>query len=176
MSTIDPQTQNPGYAPPDRIPTRRKSPALAGILSMMPGLGQVYIGFYRRGFIQMLTVAATIAALSSGAGSGGLEPLFGMFLSFFWLYNVIDAIRMANFYNEAMAGVAPEDLRKELAGAGKSGSVGGGVLLIAFGLLFFLHQQFDMPLDWLKDWWPVVPIGFGAYLLYGGLKDRGKKD
>ena len=30
---------------------RRKSPVLALVLSLMPGLGQVYVGYYNQGFI-----------------------------------------------------------------------------------------------------------------------------
>ncbi len=175
MSTNDPQIPSPTH--PSRAIIRRKAPALAGILSgIMPGLGQVYVGAYRKGFIHLFVVAATIAVLSSGGAQGGLEPLFGMFIAFYWLYNIIDAVRMSNFYNEAMAGVAPEDLRKELIGVGGTGSIWGGVLLIAFGLLFFLHKQFDLPLEWLKDWWPLVPVGFGVHLLIQGFKDRAAKD
>ena len=38
---------------------RSKSPALAAILSMMPGLGQVYIGYYQRGFVHILVIASS---------------------------------------------------------------------------------------------------------------------
>ena len=58
-----------GWAPPQ--PTtrpsdpRRKSPVLATILSVMPGLGQVYVGYYKLGFIHMIVFGTTIAILNT---------------------------------------------------------------------------------------------------------------
>jgi hypothetical protein len=152
-------------------PTRRRSPAFATVLSIFPGLGQIYIGYYQRGFVQVLVVAAVIALLQSHALSGA-EPFFGMFLTFFWLYNIIDANRTATLYNEVMSGMGPEDLRKQLVIAGRGGSIVGGGILVLLGVLFLLHQLFDFPLDWLRNWWPVAPIAFGVHLLYKGIKDR----
>ena len=36
---------------------RRKSPTLAALLSLMPGLGQVYVGYYQQGFIDIAVAA-----------------------------------------------------------------------------------------------------------------------
>jgi len=163
------ETGDPGA--PER---RRKSPALAGILSSMPGLGQVYLGYYRRGFVHLMIVAFLITILSSGALEG-IEPLFGLSLSFFWIFNIIDAVRLANLYNDVMSGLGPEDLRKELSLKTDRGSIGGGVALIALGILLFAHTLFDVSLDWLADWWPALPLGFGVYLLYKGVVDRRKR-
>src|SRR5580765_3468184 len=104
-----PQTP-PHLQPPPVVPaqfrvrdTRSKSPALAAILSMMPGLRQVYVGYYQRGFVHAAVVASLITILSSNTVER-LSPLFGLFLTFFWLYNIIDAARRASLYNDALAG------------------------------------------------------------------------
>jgi hypothetical protein len=159
----------------DRYGERRKLPVLAGFLSMMPGLGQIYIGYYRRGFTHILIVASVITLLSSH-DSEPIRPFLGIFLAFFWLYNVMDAIRTAGLYNDAVAGMAPEDLRRELVLPGKGGSIPGGLGLIVLGVLFFLNTMFDVPMTWLKDWWPVAPIGFGLYLLIRGIQDRRERN
>lgn len=164
MNPIQPQQQG-------LYGERRKLPVLAGFLSLMPGLGQIYIGYYRRGFTHILIVASVITLLSSH-GDNEVKPFLALFLAFFWLYNVMDAIRTAGLYNDAVAGMAPEDLRRELVLPGKGGSIAGGAGLIALGVLFFLNTMFDVPLTWLKDWWPVAPIGFGIYLLIRGIQDR----
>jgi hypothetical protein len=61
--------QQPPYANADSGPAprwtsamdpRRKSVALASILSCMPGLGQVYVGYYHLGFIYILVVTGLI--------------------------------------------------------------------------------------------------------------------
>jgi hypothetical protein len=141
----------------------------------MPGLGQVYVGYYRRGFTNLIVIASVITLLTFRE-TRAVTPLFALFLAFFWLYNVIDAVRIAGLYNDAVAGFGPEDLRRELVLTGERGSMGGGIALVAVGILFLLHTLFDVPLDWLRDWWPVIPIGFGIYLLWRGIQDRRAKD
>ena len=63
---------------------RRKKPFLATVLSIMPGLGQVYVGYYKRGFIHAFTVGFLITFLATGVSP--LTPLAGIFLAFFWLW------------------------------------------------------------------------------------------
>ena len=161
----------PGWEAPLNPGLRRKSPVLAALLSGMPGLGQIYVGYYQKGFSHALVVAVLIALLSSGVFRE-IEPLLGFFMAFFWMYNVIDASRMASLYNEVMSGMGPEDLRQKFVIAGRNGSILGGLVLTVFGFLFLLNRIAGLPLDWLKDWWPAVPLAFGVYLLYKGIQDR----
>jgi hypothetical protein len=155
-------------------PIRRKSAGLAAVLSMFPGLGQVYVGAFRRGFTYAGIFAGFIVLLSSGAARG-IEPAVGVMMSFFYFYNIFDAARMANLFNDTMDGAALEELRRDfLAGVGQRGSIGGGIALLAGGLLFLMHTWFDIDLEWLHDWWPLLPIGFGVWLLWAGIRDRQK--
>ena len=64
-----------GASPP------RKSPGLASVLSALPGIGQVYVGYYKLGFIHNIVFALTIASL--GFGAGPLIPFLSIFLTFF---------------------------------------------------------------------------------------------
>ncbi len=144
-----------------------KSPTVAGILSFMPGLGQIYVGYYTRGFLHIAIVAAVITLLASD-GVRGMEPFFGLFLAFFWLYNVIDAARRASAYNRLMAtgrgGEELPDLPDEL------GSRTAGGILVALGVVLLGHTRFDFDLYWLEDWWPAGLILLGAYILRRGRK------
>ena len=164
---------NPNVDPKPLLERRKKQPFLAGLLSLMPGLGQVYVGYYRRGFTNLLVVAGTITIIASGQANK-LQPLFGLFLAFFWLYNIIDAVRLANLYNDALAGFGPDDLRHELVMLGRRGSIIGGSFLVLGSLLGLLHTVFGMPLDWLQQWWPIFPLAFGAYLLLQGVRERNR--
>lgn len=150
---------------------RQKSPFLAGILSMMPGLGQVYVGYYQRGFIHALVVAALIALLASQA-LDALIPLGAIFLGFFWLYNIIDAGRRASLYNQALAGVADIDLPQDFKAPGFRGSVVGGLAIAAAGVILLLNTRFDVSLAWLEEWWPAGLVLFGAYLVWKAWQDR----
>ncbi len=165
--------QNPNQAPfpgqtydqPQRRDGNHKSPVLASILSCMPGLGQVYVGYYQQGFINILVVASTIAALASGA-IHGMEPFFGVFLAFFWIFNMIDASRRATHVNRVLDGLGGEDVPEDFKLPGLGGSMFGGVALVVVGLLFILDLNFDISLSWIKDWWPLMLVAFGGNLIY----------
>jgi hypothetical protein len=138
----------------------RKSPFLAGLLSLLPGLGQVYVGYYVSGFVNVVIVGATITALNSMEGHHGSgEPFLGIFLAFFWLFNIIDAVRKANLYNLYQLG------EKERPAPTDSPLVGGIVLVVA-GLLFAAKFTFGLDMDWLQQVWPLALLIGGAYLIW----------
>jgi len=165
-STVGPQPTAP--ASTAASDSRRKSPFLACLLSLMPGLGQVYVGYYQRGFIHIAVASTVIAILvaQSQVGFSPLIPLGSIFLAFFWLYNVVDAGRRAALYNEMLDGRTDIELPQDFATPGLSGSVAGGATVALVGLILLLHTRFEMSLDWLEEWWPVALIAFGAYLIY----------
>lgn len=144
---------------------RRKSPVLALVLSLMPGVGQIYVGYYHQGFTNSLVVGSIIALLSSEVVRGA-EPLFAIFLAFFWLFNVVDAWRRAVFYNNALAGIGPATLPEEFAVTAGRGTLAGGVALVIVGVVALSHTLFGVPLDWLEKWWPVALMAVGAWLIY----------
>ena len=153
--------------------SRTKSPALAAVLSLMPGLGQVYVGYYPRGFVHIIVVAGIISVLASTHGDAPYLPLLGVFLAFFWLYNVIDAARRASLYNQALSGLRPMDLPEDAKGPRRLGSLAGGVVLIGAGLVLFGHTMFGMSLRWVADWWPMALVGLGAWLVYQDRQAKG---
>jgi TM2 domain-containing membrane protein YozV len=150
---------------------RRKSPILASLLSAMPGLGQIYVGYYQQGFINVLVVGSIIALLHWGVVRA-LEPLLGIFLAFFWLYNVVDAGRRASFYNNTLAGLTRVDIPEDFSMPKGRGTLAGGAALVVFGLILFGHTMYRLSLDWLEQWWPMVIIGLGAYLIYQAVMAR----
>jgi cell wall-active antibiotic response 4TMS protein YvqF len=149
---------------------RRKSPLFATFLSAMPGLGQVYVGYYQRGFINAIVVGTLIALLASNLGP--LTPLAALFLAFFWLYNIVDAGRRALLYNEALAGRSGIDLPEDFKSPALSGSIPGGLAVIVVGGVLFSHTRFGVPLDWISAWWPVALIVFGVYLVARSVMSR----
>jgi len=153
---------------------RAKSPMLAGVLSLMPGLGQIYVGYYQRGFVHVLVVASIISMMVNEV-MPALLPLFGFFLAFFWLYNIIDAGRRAGLYNLALSGTDPMALPNDFQMPATRGSVAGGVALIGIGLILLLHTRFDISLDWLRYWWPLAPVLFGAWLVFKGVANGTKR-
>jgi hypothetical protein len=176
-----PENQNQGYQAPPPVPPapqpidRRdlplKSTVLTVVLSvLMPGLGQVYVGYYRHAFLYVAIFASTISILASDAGSG-LEPLLGVFLGFFYFYQLIDAGRKASIYNQILLrGQSGELDMEELPTTG--GSTFGGVALLIIGVLALSHNVLDYSMAWLEDWWPLALIIGGGWVIY---KSRGEK-
>ena len=168
---VPPQGTWPG--PSARVSDpRRKNAILACILSLMPGLGQVYIGYYKLGFIHVGIAAGTIATLSAWGLPGPMYPLLGIFLAFFWLYNVVDAGRRAAYYNQALDGVAGVEMPAEMGLPSPGGSLAGGVALIIVGFILLSNTVLGFSLIWLEEWWPAAPILFGIYLVYRGMQER----
>ena len=144
---------------------RKKSVMLAMILSLMPGLGQVYVGYYDLAFRNLLMVCGLIAVVATMGDH--LGPVVALFLAFFWLHNIVDAGRRASFYNQALAGIRPMELPEDIKAPQQAlGSFAGGVLLVAVGVMLFLNTMFRVPLDWLAQWWPLALVGAGAWLIY----------
>jgi hypothetical protein len=172
--------ESPGAPPPysaawrrrDFYPedSRAKSPAFATLMSLVPGLGQVYVGYYQQGFINILVIASLITLLNRGLGD--VTPLAAIFMAFYWLYNIVDAARRAMYYNQALSGTGPLEMPVGLAKPDTMGSLYGGLLLIVFGGLVLGHTLFGYSLEWLERWWPVVLVLMGVYLVYRSFADR----
>ena len=174
----------PGAIPPAWDPhwvnSRRKSPLLAALLSFMPGLGQIYIGYYQRGFVHAGIFAATITALAGGAHRGngpGLEPLLGIGLGFFFFYQMIDAARRASLYNQALAGLSPVAPPEDFKLPSGRSSLVGGIVITVLGIMILLNTRFDVDfrLDWLLDWWPAFIVLIGINMVYRSWKSKQTK-
>jgi len=171
-ATEQPQQPPQGYQAPPPVPhpiDRRdlplKSTTLAIILSVLvPGLGQVYVGYYRHAFLYIAIFASTITLLASEGGSG-LEPLLGVFLGFFYFYQLIDAGRKSSMYNRILlSGQSGEIDSEELPGSG--GSTFGGIALLVIGVLALSHNVLDYSMAWLEDWWPLALIVGGVWVIH----------
>lgn len=150
---------------------RRKSAFVAGLLSLIPGLGQVYVGYYRQGFINIVVFGSVFTLVSSGFGA--ITPFAIVFMVFFEFYNIIDASRRATFYNLALDGVETIELPDALTNSSLpfEGSylIGGALLL--FGAIALSNTLFGLSLAWLEQFWPVFPMILGSYLVYQAFRD-----
>jgi hypothetical protein len=139
--------------------TLRKSPTLAGVLSILPGLGQAYVGYYLAGFVNILVVGLLITVLNSLEHvESGPQPFLGLFLSFFWIFNVLDAVRRAKRYNRSLAGGEAEALPTD-------SPLVGGIILLGIGVLLTVSITFGVKLTFLQTIWPLgLVIGAGLLL------------
>ncbi len=170
---LQPEPQTAPYLRPRdyyRDP-RLKSPILAGLLSLMPGLGQAYLGFTRLAFIHGLA-ASTLVALMSTNRLGDLTPFVGFLMFFFWLYNLVDAHRRAILVNDLVLRAEQPELPDNLGNLGRGAKIGFGLAFLAFGSLSLLSTRFGVSFAWLERWWPAAFILLGLWLLVKAMKDR----
>lgn len=148
-----PPVSPPAWVPP--TPPARKSPGLAVVLSFFPGLGHLYLGLYQRGIAFFLAFAGAIF-LAEKADLIILVP-------FAWFFALIDAYRQAQFLN---LGFAPQvDAVTAVARVRRGGNLGLGVLLVVVGLLLLYDQFYPIDLSFLADWWPILFVLAGGYLI-----------
>jgi len=174
-ASVPPTTWQPPQSQQQQLfDARKKSPGIAAILSICPGLGQVYVGYYTRGFAHVI-VAATIMTILGSGGARHFEPLFVFFLVFFWMYNMIDAGRRAALYNHAMDGMASVELPEDFKMPQMAGSILGGAILIVASVIALSYSAFGMSLEWVQHWWPLAPLAVGLYLVVAGARDRANR-
>ncbi len=163
------QAGDPVYAAGRKVPNPNlpyKSPALATWLSLFPGLGQTYIGYYQLGFMYVVIMAMCITVLSLGI----MAPFIGPMLAFFWIFNLIDANRRANNYNRALEGADQSDVPPDFEMPNLKGSLPIGILLMVLGSLIILDLNYGVSMEWIEDWWPLTLVGFGGWLVFKGRK------
>jgi hypothetical protein len=156
-------------------------PPVAGILaSFFPfGVGAVYTGQYAKGLAHLIVFALLVTGASEG--NDALATVCGIGIAFFWVYQIIDAVRSARAIQLGqpapdpfgLAGAfgagssqpgRPSDL--EVAGESiRSGKVPtAAVVLIGLGILFFLQTAgvFEFSTHRLLS---LFLIGLGAWML-----------
>lgn len=150
---------------------RLLSPGLAVLFSLMPGLGHVYVGAPQIGLVRFAVFAASITLLN--AGLGGLEPMVGLFLPFFWGSTLLDAYQRAQRANRRA--LAPSEDGPEEAPSPLTGLL-GGIALIACGVIALLHHTFGFTLAWLERGWPALFILAGAGIVWHSLRNRPRQE
>jgi hypothetical protein len=165
------ETNNPQPLPPV-TPTAtsapampRRAPGLALVLSFFPGLGHLYLGLYQRAMVIFLCFATAIWL--------GEHSSLGILVAFVWFFAVIDGYRQAQALN---LGLLPEPLlgdpKPKLA---KRGSLGFGIFLLVLGLILLYNQFYPIDFTWLEDYWPMLLVIAGAYLLGAHFWEQAKQ-
>jgi hypothetical protein len=139
------------------------NPVVAGIFSFfLPGMGAVYCGEVMRGVMQVAIFAALIFALSNFGG--GVEPLFGIAIAFWYFYQIVDSVRLAHAKQRGLPapdpfGLADSGWAASFRTTGK-GLPGGAMFLILIGSLFLLGNIFSY--HFVSHAWPLILIYLGV--------------
>src|SRR6266849_664151 len=148
-------------------PTSGPNPAVAGILAgFFPfGVGAVYTSQYAKGLAHLVIFALLIFGVNH---AGSWDWIFGFGIAFFYVYQIIDAVRTAKAIQ--MGEPAPDPLGLgQTFGAGQKFEPSkvpvGAVVLIGMGVLFLLHTMGFMEYGF-ERYWPLILIFLGAWMFY----------
>src|SRR5262245_423369 len=148
----------------------RKSPGLAGFLSIFPGLGHLYLGLYQRAF----AFAGAFCVLTFFNSHGRLAVLSGPATAFIWFFAIIDAVRQAKAINQgavAESGFAPAgQVRRAAEG---TGGLTWGVILVGLGVLWILDRYVVIDWSFMEEWGgPVALILLGLVLVISHVRKK----
>jgi cell wall-active antibiotic response 4TMS protein YvqF/B-box zinc finger protein len=146
------------------------NPTVAGILAgFFPfGVGAVYTGQYAKGLAHLVVMTLLIAGASASDHGHGeaLGVICGLGIAFFYVYQIIDAVRSAKAIQMAQPVPDPFGLAATFGGGARveTGRIPmGAVILILIGVLFLLHTM-GLTEFGLDRFWPLLLIGFGGWM------------
>ena len=151
-------------------PVSGPNPTVAGMLAgFFPfGVGAVYTGQYAKGLAHLIIVTLLIAGASASDHGGHGEALgiiCGFGIAFFYVYQIIDAVRSAKAIQMAQPIPDPFGLAATFSGGSKietSKIPMGAIVLIFIGGLFLLNT---MGLEFgIGRFWPLILIALGGWL------------
>lgn len=148
----------------------RKSPGLAGFLSMFPGLGHLYLGLYQRAF----AFAGAFCILIFFNSHGRIAVLSGPATAFLWFFAIIDAVRQAKAINRGFvseSGFATEaQIRRTSEG---TGSLTWGVILVGLGSLWIIDRYVEIDWSFMEEWGgPAALILLGLVLVISHIRRK----
>lgn len=157
---LEPPSPYTAAAAPSRPPD--VSPGLAFGLGLIPGVGAIYNGQYAKGLVHVVIVGLMISILDSGK-MHHMEPLFGMLLAAFWAYMAFEAYHTAK---KRQSGELVDEFSSLFPLRGQAAKFPiAPILLIGFGTLFLLGNLDLLDIDRLLNYWPVLLIALGVYML-----------
>jgi len=139
--------------------TRQRSPGVAVVLSLLPGLGQMYNGQMFKGVV----VLVAFLLLATGAGPFGWDHsgINTALLVTLYFWNLFDAYWTAQRVNRAELPPTPS---YDPPTGQSSAAPAWGALLIVLGVLFLLNNFGVAWLTWDRLW-PAALLALGVWLL-----------
>ena len=165
-------------APPPIVPSSGPNPALAGILSgFFPfGVGAVYCGQYAKGLAHLVIFTLLVWG-ESVVDNAGLNTILGLGIAFFYVWQIIDAVRTAKAIQKGEPAPDPLGLAQAFGAEpaqpmqaitatetpAQARIPTAAVVLIGLGILFLLQTAGVFSFGWDRLW-PFFLIGLGIWM------------
>jgi hypothetical protein len=170
--------------PPPPPPRRRKlkAPFLAGFLSIVPGLGQVYNGLMARAvtqFIGFILITWTIEMADRAAGQRGeaVVALFVFSSMAYWIWQIRDSVMTARDINRL--GRVPDAAEARAMGRGPIAGLDGGskpfatLLMVVGGIMLLSNLGMSRVMGQLiETMWPIALVACGVMLMRRSKRER----
>ncbi|MGQ9617434.1 MAG: LiaI-LiaF-like domain-containing protein [Candidatus Aminicenantia bacterium] len=135
-----------------KVYVKKKSPSLAAVLAICPGLGAIYNGQILKAITFILIFGALVSL--ENHTSGMEEPIFGLLTAGFWVYMLIDSYNSARLIN-----LGKEDPFEK-------GTIFLGITLLLIGIAFILANFEIIDYEQITKLWPIIFIVIGARMIY----------
>ncbi len=153
-----------GPTPPSSV--GGESPGAAFALGLIPGVGAIYNGEFFKAAVHIIIFGVLISIVDS---TRGLEPLFGLLITGFYIYMPFEAYYTAKKRRLETQGVQLETpidrLHEQVAGV-ENKELWGGVALVVLGALFLMDNFRFFQLRQIFEFWPVALIAIGVWLIW----------
>lgn len=137
-----------------------KAPGLAVVLSLLPGLGQVYNGQPAKAFVFFFAWVGSIY------GAAEVNPFpFAFLIPFVYFYNLVDAYRSAALINLKAAGGAVLDESTDESPA-------WGWSLVALGAVLLANNLGWLRLAAFARYWPLLLVVAGGAFVYSSVQKK----
>lgn len=161
MTEMNNQAQQ-DTSPRPPLPPRASNQASirAALCALIPGIGAVYNREYVKAVVHF-TVFASLAIIAD------TQPIFGLAAFSYYVYTIIDAYRSAEV-------IARRGGPSEVAAENINLPLWGGILVV-LGVVFLLDNLGAIRLRSAADYWPLILIFLGGYLILNYLKGDSPK-
>jgi len=160
VRALPPVDARPAYAPLPVAPRQIKNPVAALLLSVFPGIGQIYNGQPAKALVFFFGFVGCIWMSAEG------NPMpFALMIPFVYFYGLVDAWRSAVAINAR--GTAAE------LEADESESPAWGYTLVAVGVVMLLNNLGWLHLAAFARFWPLLLIAAGAAFVASSVRKRG---
>lgn len=158
-------THSSGAHPYRRMP--EKVPITAALLSVVPGLGNIYNGLYARGLTFFL-IEFSLIRIAAGIQEDENLAIVVPSIIFFWLFNLFDAYRQALLINLGGNELVQNEVQRSESG----GLLLAGVVITVIGLVGTLDFYVGIDIWRLFDHWPALLLICGVGMVARALFAR----